>query len=351
MRLLLPLIASLLLAGCGGKAQVKAPASMLDAGTAGAVKGRADKAFAEHDREGGAASAVTAKPQTERALVAPTGTSLDEAGKNEVQERRGKILGTDPEGCTWVEGEASVSAGEQDSRHQVRAAAVEQARAAAVQDFLGVDVKSKFMDFQQEGLRSEARLTESILQTTRNGRILKEGVLEEGYNDTPGCPACRYHVKLKACVVPRDVASDRDFHAELQLSRVRFVQGDEAKIRVTVTRDCSVYLYNVYGLGSHEATALVVPNEVVAEKHLRAGESWEYPDEEARKHGVRLVAELPRASDEVSAETVRVVVSKSPLPKSVYDPTDGGWFGVMRRLNRTKTEWTEDAEAFTIYKR
>jgi len=52
-----------------------------------------------------------------------------------------------------------------------------------------VDVKSKFMDFQQEGLRSQSSLTESILQTTRNGRILKEAVLEEGYNDAPGCPA------------------------------------------------------------------------------------------------------------------------------------------------------------------
>jgi len=346
----LALAVSFFLAGCGGKAAVKTLDSTLDAGTAEAVKGRAEKAFAAHDRESGVAPAA-AKPKAENVLAAPTGTSVDEAGKNEVQARRGKILGTDSEGCTWVEGESLVSAGEQDSKHQVRAAAVEHARSAAVQDFLGVEVKSKFMDFQQEGLRSQSSLTESILQTTRNGRILKEVVLDEGYNDSPGCPACRYHVKLKACVVPREAASDKDFHVELALSRVRFVQGDEAKIRVTATRDCFIYLYDVYGLGSQEKTALVVPNEVVAEKQLKAGESWEYPDEEARKRGVNLVAEFARPTDEVSAEIIRVVASKTPLPKSVYDPTDGGWFGVMRRLNRSKVEWMEDAEAFTIYKR
>ncbi|MEK7382753.1 MAG: DUF4384 domain-containing protein [Elusimicrobiota bacterium] len=350
-KILFALAAAFFLAGCGGRAEVKAPASMLDVGTAEAVKARAEKAFTDHDGESGAAPAATKKPQDKQVIAAPIGTSVDAAGKNEVQERRGKVLGTDPEGCTWVEGESSVAVGEQDSKHQIRAAAIEQARAAGVQDFLGVEVKSKFMDFQQEGLRSQAHLTESILQTTRSGRILKEAVLEEGFSDTPGCPACRYHVKLKACVVPREAASDKDFHVELSLSRVRFVQGDEAKIRVTVTRDCSIYLYNVYDLGSQDKTALVLPSEAAPEKQLRAGESWEFPDEAAKRGGVSLNAMLPNPADEVSAETIRVVASKAPLPKSIYDPTDGGWFGVMRRLNRSKVEWTEDAEAFTIYKR
>lgn len=345
--LLLPL-ALVLLAGCGGRSSVKPLKSALDEGTAAAVKAHAEKAFAEHDRESGAAAPEASRPAAGKTIAAPTGTSIDEAGKNEVQARRGKVLGTDPEGCTWVEGEASVAAGEQDTKHQVRAAAVEQARAAAVQDFLGVDVKSKFMDFQQEGLRNQSSLTESILQTTRNGRILKEAVLDEGY---AGPASSSYRVRLKACVVPREAVSDKDFHVELALSRVRFVQGDEAKIRVTVTRDCSVYLYDVYGLGSQEKTAMVVPNEVVTEKRLRAGESWEYPDDEARKRGLKLIAEFARPTDEVSAEIIRVVAAKAPLPKSVYDPTDGGWFGVMRRLNRAKVEWMEDAEAFTIYKR
>lgn len=279
------------------------------------------------------------------------GESKEAAVRNEVQERHGKVLGVDPEGCTWLEGTAAVAVGPQDTRHQTRAAAMEQARAAAVQDFLGVEVKSKFMDFQQEGLRRESRLTEGILQTTRNGRIMKEQVLEEGYKDAPDCPGCLYRLRLKACAVARDAAADKDFAVELQVSNQRFLHGDEAKLTVTATRDCWIYLYNIYDLGAKDQTALVVPNENVKEKRLKAGESWEYPDEEAKKLGVRLVAELPQEGDDVSAETIRVIASKAALSKTITSPADGGWLGVLRRLNRANVEWTEDAEAYTIYKR
>lgn len=336
---LLPLVAALgalALSGCGGgKASVKAPAPDYDA-----VKARAAKAHGDED----------SRPKGEE-LKTEKGAAAEAVVRNEVQERSGKVLGSDPEGCTWLEGSASVAVGAQDTRHQTRAAALEHARAAAVQDFLGVEVKSRFMDFQQEGLRGESRLTEGILQTTRSGRILKETVLEEGYKDAPDCPACLYRLKLKACAVPRDAAADKDFFVELRVSSERFVSGQEAKLTVTATRDCWIYLYNVYGLDKKDETALVVPNEQVKERRLKAGEAWEYPDEEAKKAGVRLVAELPQATDDVSAETIRVIASKTPLSKAVMSPVDGGWLGVLRRLNRASVEWTDDAQAYTIYKR
>ena len=325
------------LSACGGaKTTVKA-----DSGPAyEAVKVHAAKAHGDLEPVPGGTVVKTEK-----------GISTDVTPRNEVQERHGKILGVDSEGCTWLEGSAAVAVGPQDTRHQTRAAAMEQARAAAVQDFLGVEVKSRFMDFQQEGLRKESRLTEGILQTTRNGRIVKEEILEEGYRDAPDCPACLYRMKLKACAVPREAGGDKDFNVELRISNQRYLNGDEAKITVTASRDCWVYLYNIYDLASKDQSALVVPNENVSEKRLKAGESWEYPDEAATKLGVRLVAELPQSSDQVSAETIRVIASKAALTKTVYSPTDGGWLGVLRRLNRSKVEWTEDAEAYTIYKR
>jgi len=340
MKRLLPLAAlasAFALSACGGgKTQVQAASGP----EYEAVKERSEKAHGAPARVSGGAEVKSEK-----------GESKEEVVRNEVQERQGKVLGVDPEGCTWLEGSASVAVGTQDTRHQTRAAAMEHARAAAIQDFLGVEVKSKFMDFQQEGLRRESRLTEGILQTTRNGRIVKEAVLEEGYRDAPDCPGCLYRMRLKACVVPRDAAGDKDYFVELQVSNQRFLHGDEAKITVTATRDSWVYLYNIYDLGSKDQTALVVPNENVKEKRVKAGETWEYPDEEAKKLGVRLVAELPQEGDQVSAETIRVIASKAALSKTVTSPADGGWLGVLRRLNRAGVEWTEDAEAYTIYKR
>lgn len=339
MTRLAPAVLLLALAACGGgKAAVKGEP---DAAAVAAVKDRAAAAHGE-----------APAPVGGKAVETETGESKEDVpARNELVDRKGRVLGVDPEGCTWLEGSATVSVGPQDTRHQTRAAAIEQARAAAVQDFLGVEVKSRFMDFQQEGLRKESRLTEGLLQTTRNGRILKEQVLEEGYKDAPDCPGCLYRLKLKACAVPRDGQADKDFAVELRVSNVRFFHGDEAKLTVTATRDCWVYLYNIYDLGAKDQTALVVPNEAVPEKRLKAGQSWEYPDEDAKKAGVRLVAELPQSGDSVSAETIRVVASKAALSKSVYSPADGGWLGVLRRLNRASVEWTDDAEAYTIYKK
>ena len=341
-----------LTAGCGGRAATKMAAPSPSQTDYDAVKRRAEAASSDVDREAG--FDVAKKTDGGKSIAAPTGTLAPEADgpqHGDVEARRGKILGKDSEGCTWVEGEATVVVGDQDTTAQARAAAIEQARAAAVQDFLGVDVNSKFMDFQQEGLRSDAHLVESILQTTRNGRIIKEKLGDHGYKDAPDCPSCRYHVSLQACVLPMASDRDKDFHVELQLSRVRFVQGDEAKLTITATRDCSIYLYDVYDLAADNKTALVVPNEAVPAKTMKAGETWEYPDEDAKKRGVRLVAELPNKNDKISAETIMVVATKTPLSADVYDPKDGGYLGVFRRLHHSRTEWAEDAAAYTISNR
>ena len=343
-------LAGLSAAGCGGGRATRKTAKAPSNADVSGVRMRAEAASVEVDREAG--FDVAKKTDGGKPQAAPTGTIMpgEEAPeRRELESRKGRILGTDPEGCTWVVGESTVVVGDQDSPAQARAAAIEQARAAAVQDFLGVDVNSKFMDFQQEGLRHDAHLIESLLQTTRNGRIIKEKLLEHSYKSGLDCSDCRYHVKLQDCVLPLDAGRDKEFRVGLQLSRVKFVQGDEAKLTITATRDCSIYLYDVYDLAADNKTALVVPNEVVPSKTLKAGETWEYPDEDARKHDVRLVAELPKKTDDVSAETIIVVATKTPLTKAEYDPTDGGYLGVLRRLHHSKTEWAEDAAAYTIY--
>ncbi len=264
----------------------------------------------------------------------------------EVEPVKAKVLNKDAtKGCTWIESQGTVTAGEQDSRHQVHDAAISEAERNAMQDFLGVEVKSRFMLFQQEGLRDEQTLADSLLQTTRLGRILDETVLSEGFQDIPGCPACRYQVRLKACIVPIADNSDKDFRADLDISRTRFVDGDEAKIRVTTNRDCYVYIYDV---DPDKNTSIVVPNEIVPEVKLKAGQTWEYPDPSMNGR-VKLIAQLPEGKN-VSAETIRLIASKTPLPMKMEDPAVGGYLSVLRRLNGSRIEWTEEAQAFTIYK-
>jgi hypothetical protein len=65
---------------------------------------------------------------------------------------------------------------------------------------------------------------------------------------------------------------------------------------------------------------------------------------------------------------IRVIVSKTPLPKPILDPIQeehakpgmsvnvelqgaGSFLNLMRKLHEIDTEWVEDAQAFTIYGR
>ena len=323
--------------GCFGRHKPQAPAAApVPAPGFDAVRRRAEES---HDELEGK------KRKAPHRAKAPVQAAEAEAGPEEPEVPRARQIGKDPSGCVWVESEADVSVGENDGPHQVRAMAITKARQSAMQDFLGVEVKSRFLDFQQETLRGQENLTESMLQTTRLGRILDEKVSSYRYVDLPGCPHCRFHLVLRTCLMPVPDYADKDFQVELSISpRTSFVEGDAARLVLTANRDCFVYLYNV---GMKGETALVVPNEMVAEARLKAGESWEYPDESVRKRGVRLVAQLPEGS-EVSQETIRVIASRTPVPAKLRDPMDGGFLGILRRMNATRIDWSEDAAAFTI---
>ncbi|HAM36608.1 MAG TPA: hypothetical protein DEB40_01160 [Elusimicrobia bacterium] len=257
-----------------------------------------------------------------------------------------KIGEKDALGCTWVEAESTLPVGEHETRAQARAAALEKARDIAMRDLLGIDVNQRSLDFQQEGLRGQTALIENILRTTRRGRILNERVLADEYRDLGDCRQCAFYVRLRACIKERAAEADKDFHVELSLSRDRFVEGDSAKLTVTSSRDAYVYLYDV---GMNSETWLVVPNAEFPEVRVKAGQAWEYPDEAAAKRGVRLEARLPDDRPPVSAETLRVIATKTPLPLKFYTPDAGGYLGVMRKLNASALEWADDAAAFAIY--
>jgi hypothetical protein len=169
-------------------------------------------------------------------------------------------------------------------------------------------------------------LIESVLKTTRRGRILQEELLADGP------VGWNYFVKTRACFKEKPEGADGGFRVELSLSRDAFFDGDQGKISVESSRDAFLYLYDVQSNGE---TSLIAPNE------------WS-PDPAALKAGARLQAQMPLGGAPISAETIRVVATKTPLPKKIYDPAKGGWLEVMQRLNGSDLEYEDDAKAFTI---
>ncbi len=276
-----------------------------------------------------------------------------------------KILGRDSDNCTWVESRARVSFGEQDTKHQARAQAISEARVRAMERLLGVHVQHHFLDFQQESsLKGEVLLTEHLLRVTQLGRVLKEDILSAGPVDLKGCTACLYEAQIRACILPLQDRSDKDFRAYLSLNQSRFHDGDEAQITVVSTRDAYLYVYNV---DTDWNATLIFPNDYAPDNRVLAGGTFTYPNEALRGKGIRSVARLSPGS-KVSAEMIRVVATKVPLPQSLLEPSgptsternlpisselhgSGSFLKLMHKLQTIDVEWVEDAQAFTIQAR
>ena len=272
-----------------------------------------------------------------------------------------QVLQIDSEGCTWVEAKASVAFGQQDTKHQAKAQAISEARGKAIEGFLGVRVQDRFMNFMQESsLKGQVGLTESLIRVTQLGRILKEVVLRVGPEDDGD----RYFAHIRACIVPLTDQSDKGFKVDVSLNRTRFVDGDEGLITVTATRDAYLYIYSV---DVDWNAAILFPNDFAPDNHIKTGGAFLFPTEELKQRGVKVKARLP-AGASVSAEMIRVIASKEPLPFSLIDPAakhetqknahstreslgTGTFLNLMHKLNATQTEWVEDAQAFTIYKK
>ncbi len=264
----------------------------------------------------------------------------------EAPSRPARILGKGPEGCTWVESEATVAVTPRESPSQALAAAQAEARTSAMREALGMQVQSSSIDFTQETLRGQKQLVERLNRVTQNGLILKEEVAGKGYRPIADCAECRYYIRLKTCWIGRPPHADEDFTVNLRiLPRTKFVEGDEARLAVTASKDSYLYVYNV---GLEGETSLLSPSPDFPQVRLAAAKLWVHPDEEGRRRGTKLIAQLPESRPVLSSEMIRVIVTKALLPESVLNPDAGGFLGVLRRINGRQVDWAEAEAPFTV---
>lgn len=300
----------------------------------------------------------SAKRPVERSSVQGPISTVDE------DLRQATVLLRDPTGCTWVDVSASVPFGHYDTKHQARAQATLEARGLAVEQVLGVRIQRQFLNFQAEStLKGQVSLTENLLRLTQFGRVVKEEHLESWLIDTPGCRGCRFATHLQVCVLPFSETDDKEFMVTLDLNRTRFVEGDEGVITVTASRDAYVYLFSV---DLDWNASLLFPNDFAGENGIKAGQPFTYPSADLRQKGLKVKAKLPSGAT-VSAEMIRVLISKTPLPLSIFDSTigdrreagavvvgekqgGGSFLTLLHQLQLSRVQWVEDAQAFTIYK-
>ncbi len=249
--------------------------------------------------------------------------------------------------CTWVKSLGVADVTSSMSPEQAKAMAISEARRMALEKVLGVRIRSRDLVFQQSGLAGRDSMIQSLVQTMRQGRIIDEKIGSNGYVQSSQCPYCRYQAAVSDCVKPFPQHSDRNFWARINLSKQHLVNGAAEEVQVSVSTGCYLYLYDQAMDGS---LSLIAPNEYVARLKARPGHSLIYPDpNNPAEEGLSLIAEIPQG-ETMSAETISVIASKEPLPSTLYQVRKADdYFSLLKRLNASRYDWTDDAEPYFIY--
>ncbi|MBI2059363.1 MAG: DUF4384 domain-containing protein [Nitrospirae bacterium] len=300
---------------------------------------------------GEVASLVPARPQDAEAVP--------EAARKADPAAPAAPKPTMAEPCRWVEAEGVVGMSDQDTLYQAKGRAIAAARQEAIKNVLGYEIRSRDAVFQQESLRGEQTLVESLIVSTQYGLILDEEILAAG----PLRDGAKYRARVRTCIARQPERMDKGFRVTLGLNRQTFVEGDEAVVDMTVTRDSCVYLLNVDTMGN---MSLVFPNSVASGNCAVAGKFIQYPDASLQRKGVHLTAVLPQGT-RTSTETLKIIAFKTKMdhlfsdsPPAVASTINvsferreqhntGAYGDLVRKLVLDDVEWVEDSAAFVIH--
>ncbi len=249
--------------------------------------------------------------------------------------------------CTWVKSLGVADVTNSMSPEQAKGAAISEARRMALEKVLGVRIRARDLVFQQSGLAGNDSMIQSLVQTMRQGRIIDEKVGLNGYVQSTQCPYCRYQAAVSDCVKPFPHHSDRNFWVRINLSKQHLVSGEADEIQVSASTHCYIYLYDQ---GMDGSLSLIAPNEYVARLTAGPSSTTIYPDpNNPAQEGLSLVAEVPKGEN-MSAETISVIASKESLPLALYQVRKADdYFSLLKRLNASTYDWTDDAEPYFIY--
>ncbi len=273
------------------------------------------------------------------------GPAAEESGVSKAE-----IQGVDAKmGCTWVHADGIAEVGSSMSPAQALASAISDARRISLKKILGVEIRSRDLVFQQSGLKGQDSLIQSLVQTMRQGRILNEKVGQNGYVPSTSCPYCQYQAAVSDCVKPLAQKSDRSFNVRVGLSKQHLTNGESDQIQISVSTACFIYLYDQSPDGS---ISLIAPNDYVSNLQAEPSQTLLYPDpKNAQENGLELVAQIP-SGQKISAETISVIASREPLPQELYQLQKGDdYFSLLKRLNASPYDWTDDAQPYFIYAR
>ena len=208
----------------------------------------------------------------------------------------------------WVTATGEAPMARDTTLGQAQAQALDAARRNALESAVGVFLRGSTTVYNYQ-------VAEDLVNSTVRGIIEQEEILDEGQESVkqPGGTGRQksliYHVTLKAKVKPAPVERHGDYRLVANLNHSTFNNGDEAKISVKTDTDSYLYIFDVT---QDEEVLVLLPNSLIPEHKVSAGEEYLFPPEELRSRGVKLRVSTPPGVKRTQ-EKIKVIASKKKL--------------------------------------
>jgi hypothetical protein len=255
-----------------------------------------------------------------------------------------------PKDGVWVEAEGVFVMGDASTIELAKRGSLEAARRQAIEKALGVFVSGQTMvrNFQ---------LVEDLIHVISRGRVVEEQVLAQGLQsaggqDAPGI----YKTRLKAKVVRLTSEHQPEFVVRSSLSRVTYAHGAQAQIRVHVTQDAYLYVFNVT---EDDHITMLVPNRFMGEVFLPADREYVFPPDALVAKGIQLSTFVPTGKQR-SRERIKVIASRHPVTtlahqtsEAIFQEYRASDTSLLINLARTlatldPSEWAEHTSAYEV---
>lgn len=237
-----------------------------------------------------------------------------------------------------------VAVGDDMSRSQARAAALNNARRAALEEAVGTSIQSMSLMYNDD-------LIEGLINTATKGLIIKETIKKEGYGDDNR----NYAVELEAYVKPikANAKSLNIIKASVQrpdkdASAINFQNRDEIQVRVTAQDDAYVSIFSVDQYGG---IIKLYPNEYVETALLPSRKEFIFPNNALRGRGLKLRVTVPKNLSK-ALESVLIIVTKEDIPFLTDNPVENPMItDLMKELSELDdTPWGTKSIGYEVYK-
>lgn len=250
-------------------------------------------------------------------------------------------------GIQVIEAEGVSQFGEDTTRAQARAMALNNARRRALEETVGVSVRASSVLYDTE-------LVSDLVHTATKGLIVKEeildDVLEGGKNPT-------YKVRIRAHIKPLKLGRSEGLKvAKAEVFKVAnpsfmkdpvFQDNDELKVKVRLGADA--YL-NLFSIDQDGRIMKLLPNPYIKEEMLAAGKDFIFPDEELRKNAFRYIVRTPKNLSK-AIESVLVIATKERVDFLAGKDESGTTVtDLMKELSELESPWAWGTVGYEVRK-